>query len=96
MGPAKTVVLNNPNKYNLMYEDSLIYSPTTKSYVSNRKENRLPPYKTGIVDSGATRMYIVPNAPYGKMKTIEKQIIVGTANGQVAAQQQRPRYPSHN
>ena len=29
-------------------------------------------------------MYIAPNAPYGKMNTTEKQIRVGTENGQVA------------
>ena len=85
MGPAKTVVLNNPNKDNLIYEASLSCSTTTKSYVSNRKENRLPPDKTGIVDSGSTHMYIAPNAPYGKMNTREKQIRVGTVNGQVAS-----------
>ena len=84
-GTAKTVVLNNPNKDNLMYEASLSYSHTTKSYVSNKKENCLPPDKTGILDSVATHMYIAPNAPYGKMNTTEKQIRVGTSNGQVAS-----------
>ena len=68
-----------------MYEASLHCIPTTKFYVSNRKENRLPPDKTGIVDSGATHMYIAPNAPYGKINTIENQIRVGTENGQVAS-----------
>ena len=62
VGPAKTVVLNNPNKDNLKCEASLSFSPTIKSYVSNRKDKHLPPKKTGIVDSGATHMYIVPNA----------------------------------
>ena len=37
------------------------------------------------MDSGATHMYIAPNAPYGKMDTTEKQIRVGTANVQVAS-----------
>ena len=37
VGPAKTVVLNNPNKDNLMYEASLSFSPATKTYVSNRE-----------------------------------------------------------
>ena len=39
VGLDKTVVLNNPNKDNLMYEASLSCSPTTKNYVSNREEN---------------------------------------------------------
>ena len=73
MGPAKTVVLNNPNKDNLKYEASLSCSPTTKLYVLNRTDKNLPPDKTGIVDSGATHMYIVPNAPYEKMNTKEKK-----------------------
>ena len=68
-----------------MYEASLSCSPTAKSYVSNRKDNNLPPDKTSIVDSDATHMYIAPNAPYGEMETTEKQIRVGTANGQVAS-----------
>ena len=37
----------------------------------------------GIVDSGATRIYIAPNAPYKKMDTNGKQIRVSTSNGQV-------------
>ena len=40
--------------------------------------------KTGIVDSGATHIYIAPNAPYKKMDTTGKHIRVGTANVQVA------------
>ena len=68
-----------------MYEASLSCSPTTRSYISNRKETCLPTDKTGIVDSGSTHMYIAPNAPYGQMNTTAKQIIVGTENGQVAS-----------
>ena len=79
MGPAKTVVLNNPNKDNLMYEANLSCSPTTKTYVSNREENCLPPNQTGIVDSGETHMYIALNTPYGQMNTIAKAIRLGTA-----------------
>ena len=66
-----------------MYEDNLSCSPTTKTYVSNREENSLPPDQTGIVDSGATHIYIAPNAPYGQMNTTAKKIRVGTANGKV-------------
>ena len=84
MRTAKTVVLNNPNKDNLMYEDSLRCSPTTKTYVSEGSENSLPPEQTGIVNSGATRLYITPNAPYGQLNTTANKIIVGTVNGQVA------------
>ena len=68
-----------------MYEASLSCSPTTKTYVSNREENRLPSDQTGIVDSGAAHMYIEPNAPYGQMNTTAKAIIVGTENGQAAS-----------
>ena len=83
---SKTVVLNNPNKDNLKYEASLRCSPTNNnSYVSNKIDKHLLPEKTGIVDSGATHMYIAPNAPYEKMDTTGKQIRVGTANGQVAS-----------
>ena len=85
VGTAKTVVLNNTNKDNLMHEDSLRCSPTTKTYVSDREENSIPPDQTGIVDSGATHMYIAPNAPYGQMNTTAKKLKVGTANGQAAS-----------
>ena len=86
MGPAqaKTVVLNNPNKDNLKYEASLSCSPTNNSYVSNKTYNHLPPEKTGILDSGATHMYIAPNVTYEKMDTTGKQIRVGAANEQVS------------
>ena len=72
VGLAKTVVLNNPNKDNLKYEASLSCSPTNKAYVSNKIDKHLPPDKTGVVDSGATHMYIAPNAPYEKVDTTEK------------------------
>ena len=51
--------------------------------MSNRKDNHLPPDKTGIVDSGEINLYIAPNAPYGKIDTTENQTRVRTANGQV-------------
>ena len=53
-------------------------------YVSNRTYKHLPPEQTGILDSGATHIYIAPNALYEKMDTTGKHIRVGTANGQVA------------
>ena len=75
VGPdqAKTVVLTNPNKDNLNYEASLSCIPTNNSYVSNKTDKNLPPEKTGIVDSGATHMYIEPNAPYEKMDTTKNK-----------------------
>ena len=66
-----------------MYEASLSCSPTHKTYVSEGIENSLPPEQTGIVDSGATHLYIAPNVPYGQLDTTENKIRVGTANGQV-------------
>ena len=82
---AKTVVLlNNPNKEKSQYEASLSCSPTNNAYVSNKRDKHFPPEQTGIVDSGATHIYIAPNAPYKKMDTTGKHIRVGTANVQVA------------
>ena len=81
---AKKVVLpNNPNKEKLQYEASLSCSPTNKAYVSEKTTKHLPPEQTGILDSGATHIYIAPNAPYEKMDATGKNIRVGTANGQV-------------
>ena len=37
----------------------------------------------GIVDSGATHLYIAPSAPHGPPDTSAATISVGTANGQV-------------
>ena len=85
-GTAKTVVHKPPNKENLMYEASLICSPT-QTYVpkiSEENENSLPQQHTRILDSGATHFYIAPNAPHGPLDTITATIKVGTANGQVA------------
>ena len=76
-----------------MYEDSLSCTPTTKTYVSKIKENSLPPDKTGKVDSGATLMYIAPNAPYGQMNITAKKIRVGTENGQVVSSTEMATLP---
>ena len=67
-----------------MYEGSLSCSTTTKTCISKRTENSLPPEQTGIVDSGATNMYIETNAHYGQLNTTAQKIKLGTANGQVA------------
>ena len=66
---AKTVVLkNNPNKEKLKYEASLSCSPTNKAHVADKTPPKhLPTEQTGILDSGATHIYIAPNAPYEKM-----------------------------
>ena len=65
---AKTVVLtNNPNKEKLKYEASLSCSPTNTEHVADKTPKQLPPEQTGILDSGATHIYIAPNAPYEKM-----------------------------
>ena len=80
----KVVLLNNPNKEKLQYEASLSCSPTNNAYVSDKTNKHLPPQQPGILDSGATHIYIAPNTPYEKTDTTGKNIRVGTANGQVA------------
>ena len=59
-----------------MYEASLICSPTQQG-------NILPQHHTGIVDSGATHLYIAPLAPHGHLNKKATQITVGTTNGQM-------------
>ena len=66
-----------------MYEASLRCSPTRKTYIYEENENSLLPEHTGIVDSGATRLYIASNAPHGPLYISASIIIVGTANVQV-------------
>ena len=86
LGTEKTVVHKPPNKENLIYEASLSCS-TTHTYIPKiykENENSLPQQHTGIVDSGATHLYIAPNAPHGPLDTSADTIKVGTANGQVA------------
>ena len=86
MAQDKTVVLkNNPNKEKLKYEASLSCSPTNKAHIADKTPPKhLPPEQTVILDSGATHIYIAPNAPYEKMDATRKNIRVGTANRQVA------------
>ena len=59
-----------------MYEASLSCSIT-------QQENILPQHHTGILDSGATHLYIVPSAPHGQTDTRATPITVGTANEQM-------------
>ena len=67
-----------------MYEASLSCSTTRKTYILKENENSLPPDQTVIVDSGATHLYIAPNATHGTLDTSASRIIVGKSNGQVA------------
>ena len=78
---AKTVVLKNLYKDKLMHEDSLSCIPTRKTYNSEENENSQLPEHTVIVDSGATHLYIGPNAPHGPLDTRASRIRVGTENG---------------
>ena len=77
VGTAKTVVHKNPSKDTIMYEASLSCSPT-------QQENILTQHHTGIVDSGATHLYIAPSAPHGQPDTKATPITVGMVNGQMA------------
>ena len=93
MGTAKTVVLKNPNKDNLLYEASLSCSPTRTTYVSEGNENSLPTEQRGIVDSVATHLYIAPNSSYGQLDTTASKIRLVTANGQVAISTSKSTLP---
>ena len=49
----------------------------------NEKQERiLPQQHTGVVDSGATHLYIAPTVPYGPPDTRAAKVKVVTANGQ--------------
>ena len=66
-----------------MYEANLSCSPTL-SYIPNPDAPLiLPQQDTGIVDSGATHLYIAPSATHGPPDTIDSTVSVGIANGQV-------------
>ena len=68
-----------------MHEASLSCSPTL-TYIPNpdeQQEHILPRQHTGILDSGATHLYIAPSVPHGQPDTSPATISVGTANGQV-------------
>ena len=69
-----------------MCETSLRYSPT-QTYIPTlyeENENSLPQQHMVIVDSGATQLYIAPNAPHGPLDTSTATTKVGTDNGKVA------------
>ena len=74
-----------------MYEASLSCIPTL-TYTSTpdeQQEHILPQQHMGIVDSGATQLYIAPSAPHGPPDTNAATISVGTANVKVENHQQR-------
>ena len=73
LGVAKTVVHKNPSNDTIMYEAILSCSPT-------QQENILPQRHIGIVDSGATYIYIAPSAPHVHPNTKATPITVGMAN----------------
>ena len=94
-GTEKTVVHKPPNKENLTYEASLSCSPT-QTYISKmyeENENILPQQHTGIVYSGATQLYIAPNAPHGTLDTSAAIIKVGTANVEVGTSAAKATLP---
>ena len=78
-----------------MYESSLSCS-TTLMYMPTPDEQHkhiLPQQYTGIVDSGATHLYISPPAPHVPPATSASTIIVGTANGQLEKSSEKSTLP---
>ena len=74
-----------PIKELLFYKASLSCSPPL-TYIPTpdaQQGHILPQQDTGIVDSGATNLYIDPSAPHGPPDTSAATISVGTENGQV-------------
>ena len=81
----QTVIHRYPIKEPLLYEANLSCSPTI-TYIPTpdaQQEHILPQQDTGIVDSGATHLYISPSAPHGPPESRAAKISLGTANGQV-------------
>ena len=66
VGHRKTVVHKPHNRENLIYEANLSCSTTLMYMPTLYEENKnsLPQQHTEIVDSGATHLYIAPNAPH--------------------------------
>ena len=85
VGESATVLHRYIIKETLLYEASLICSPTL-TYIPTQDKPQghiLPQQDTSIVDSGETHLYISPSAPHGPPNTSDATISVGTANGQV-------------
>ena len=79
-GTAQTLVHRNPIKEHLSYEASLNCSPTPSYITITYALIILPQKDTGIVDYGATHLYIALSALNGPPNTSASQISVGTAN----------------
>ena len=95
-GTAQTVVHIYPLKEPLLYEVSLIFSPT-HTYIPTPdapQGNILPQQDMGIVDSGKTNLYIAPSTPHGPTNTSAAAISVGTENLQIEIHHQKLNYPS--
>ena len=69
----QTIVHRYPIKEHLLYESSLNCSPTLTYIPTPDAPQILPQQDTGIVDSGATHLYIAPSAPHGPPKTINRR-----------------------
>ena len=67
-------------KSSLSCSNNQTYIPT----LYEEKENILSQQHTGILDSGATHLYIAPNAPHVPLDTSAATFKVGIANGKVA------------
>ena len=80
---AQTVVHIYILKEPLLYESSLSCIPTLSYIPTPDAPQILPQQDTGIVDSGATHLYLAPTAPHGSMDSSASTISVGTANVQV-------------
>ena len=96
VGDSTKVVHIYPLKEPLLYEASLIFSPTL-TYIPTpyAPQGHIPPQQDmGIVDSGATHLYIAPSTPHGPPNTSAAAISVGTANGQIESHHQKLNFPS--
>ena len=84
-GTEQIVIHRYPIKEPLLYGDSLGCSPTL-TYMPTpdaQQKHIIPKQDTGIVDSGATHLYIAPFAPHGPPNTSAPAISLGTSNVQI-------------
>ena len=80
---AKTVVHTYPIKEPLLYEASLRCIPTLSYILTPYSPRILPQQDRGIVESGATQLYISPSAPHVPPDTSASKISVVTADRRV-------------
>ena len=59
-------------------------------------KNSLPQQHTGIVDSGATHLYIAPNAPHEPLDKSAATIKLGTSNGKFSTSAAKANLLFHN